>query len=96
MRNGARPFETSTCTILPAGTVVRFSAGSSVKKVNVPVVPIISGVPMPESESASHSAGGKFAGMRITFEGMPWSSRICQNVRPTRDVVTLPEESGIR
>ena len=37
------------------------------KKENVPKEPVMSGVPMPESDSPSHSAGGKLAGMRITF-----------------------------
>ncbi len=56
----------------------------------------MSGVPMPASDSASHSAGGKLAGMRITDERTPCSSSICQKVRPVRRLRTPPPDNGKR
>ena len=80
----------------PAATVVLVSEGSSVKNVKVPLVPVISGVPMPARDSDSHSAGGKLAGIRTMFECTPCSASICQNARPARVRRMPPPASGIR
>ena len=96
MRRVARPLTRVARTILPPETSVRVSAGSLVKKVKVPLLPVRSGVPMPASDSASQSAGGKLAGMRMTAAGTPDSARSCQKARPVRMVWMPPPDRGMR
>ena len=57
--------------------------------------PVRSGVPIPARDSASQSAGGKFAGIRRMVAGTPCSESICQKALPVRRVRTPPAESGI-